>query len=74
MTLLPAAILILAVAVAGAAFALSAFLWALRTHQFSVKHMNEGAFVIFDKADRPGEPTDQLFKKTAHDPDERTAD
>jgi cbb3-type cytochrome oxidase maturation protein len=56
------------VAIIGASAALAAFLWALRTRQFSLKHLNEGAMVIFDNAEAVGEPTDQIFKK----PDPRT--
>jgi cbb3-type cytochrome oxidase maturation protein len=71
MTLLPAAIAIVLVAIVGASFALAAFFWALRTRQFSIKQMNEGASVIFDRAEDLGTPTDQLFRKPSPDGDER---
>ena len=74
MTLLPAAIAIIVVAVVGASFALAAFFWALRTRQFSVKHLNEGASVIFDSAEPVGKPTDQTFKTPSPHTDERTTD
>ena len=72
MTLLPAAVAIVAVAIIGASVALAAFFWALRSRQFSVKQLNEGATVIFDSAEDIGTPTDQLFKNPPPDKDERT--
>jgi nitrogen fixation-related uncharacterized protein len=71
MTLVPAAIVIVAVAVAGGALALAAFYWALRHRQFSIKQINEGAFVIFDSVEHVGKPTDVTFKKQSADTDER---
>ncbi len=70
MSLLPAAIVILIIAMSGGALALSAFFWALRSRQFSIKHINEGAKVIFDAADTIGTPSDQLFKKQTSQSDE----
>ncbi len=70
MSLLPAAIVILIIAMIGGALALSAFFWALRTRQFSIKQINEGAKVIFDAADDIGMPSDQLFKKQKSQSDE----
>jgi cbb3-type cytochrome oxidase maturation protein len=64
MSLAPAGFVILAIAVAGASLALAAFFWALRTRQFSAKHLNQGADVIFDSAEPAGKPADQLFKMT----------
>ena len=63
MTLLPAAIVIAAIAVTGGALALSAFFWAIRNKQFSIKHINEGAFVIFDSVEHVGKPTESTFRK-----------
>lgn len=74
MTLLPAAVAIVIVALLGASLALAAFFWALRTKQFSVKQMNEGAYVIFDCGDEVGTPTDQMFKKPHPSADERIPD
>ena len=50
MSLFPVAVVIVAVALVAGALALAAFFWALRTGQFSVKQMNEGALTIFDSA------------------------
>jgi cbb3-type cytochrome oxidase maturation protein len=72
MTLVPAAVVIVVIAIAGASAALAAFFWALRTRQFSVRQLNEGATVIFDSAEDIGKPTDQLFRKPLPDKDERT--
>jgi nitrogen fixation-related uncharacterized protein len=74
MTLLPAAIVIVAVAVAGGALALAAFFWALRHKQFSIKQINEGAFVIFDSVEHVGKPTDMTFKKPLADENGRSHD
>jgi nitrogen fixation-related uncharacterized protein len=72
MTLLPAGIIIVSIAIIGAALALAAFFWALRGKQMSVKQINEGALVIFDEAESVGHPTDQLFKNPTQARDERT--
>jgi cbb3-type cytochrome oxidase maturation protein len=71
MTLVPAAVAIVVIAVFGAAFALAAFYWALRSKQFSVKQMNEGAYVIFDSDEHVGKVTDQLFRTPPSGNDER---
>jgi len=74
MSVLPAAVIIIAIAIIAGALGLAAFFWALRTGQFSVKQMNEGANVIFDSVEHVGKPTDQTFKKPAPNADERTDD
>lgn len=74
MSLGPAALVILGVALAGVSLALAAFFWALRTKQFSAKHLNEGALVIFDSVEPVGRPTDQTFKKPTPDTDERAGE
>ena len=73
MTLLPAALTIVVIAIIGASLALAAFFWALRNKQFSIKQLNEGAFVIFDSAEPVGKPTDQVFQDPPSRTDERTA-
>jgi cbb3-type cytochrome oxidase maturation protein len=73
MTLVPALLVIVIVAIVGASLALAAFFWALRTKQFSVKQLNEGAYVIFDSVEHVGTPTDQLFKKPGLQNDEQTS-
>ncbi len=72
MSLFPVAVVIVAVALVAGALALAAFFWALRTGQFSVKHMNEGALTIFDSDEPVGSPTDQTLQTTRAHPDERT--
>jgi cbb3-type cytochrome oxidase maturation protein len=47
----PAVLLLLAVALAGAAFALAAFVWAVRTGQLDPG--TEGAGIIFEDGDTP---------------------
>jgi len=73
MSLFPVAVVIVAVALIGGALALAAFFWALRTGQFSVKHMNEGALTIFDSKEPVGTPTDMTLQTPRADPDERPA-
>lgn len=72
MTLLPAAFTIVVIAIIGASLALAAFFWALRNKQFSVKQLNEGAYVIFDSVEPVGTPTDQLFKEPPATTDAQT--
>ena len=72
MSLFPVAVVIVAVALIAGALALAAFFWALRTGQFSVKHMNEGALTIFDRDEPVGTPTDQTLQTPRAHPDERT--
>ena len=70
MSLAPAGFVILIIALAGASLALAAFFWALRSRQFSDKHLNQGAEVIFDSAEPVGKPTDLMFKNTSSPVDE----
>ena len=57
----PAVLLLLSVALCGAALALAAFVWAVRTGQLD--NSNAGALVIFDDEEPVGTPTDQLFEQ-----------
>ncbi|RPH31215.1 cbb3-type cytochrome oxidase assembly protein CcoS [bacterium] len=72
MSLFPVAVVIVAVALVAGALALAAFFWALRSGQFSVKHMSEGALTIFDSSEPVGRPTDQTLQTPRTHPDERT--
>ncbi len=72
MSLFPVAVVIVAVAIIAGALALAAFFWAIRTGQFSVKHMKEGALTIFDSNEPVGMPTDQTLQTPRAYPDERT--
>lgn len=62
-----AAIILVAIAVLGAALALAAFVWAVQKKQFSISSLNAGAYAVFDPEDRIGEPIDLLFAKTDKD-------
>ena len=64
---LPVAIVIIIffVVVAGA-LTLAGFVWAVRSKQFSIKQLNEGAKLIFDDDEPIGTPQDQIFKKSPH--------
>jgi cbb3-type cytochrome oxidase maturation protein len=59
MTIPPAVILLVLVALMGAALALAAFVWAVRNGQLDPT--NTGAWVIFDAEEPAGTPTDQIF-------------
>ncbi len=72
MSLFPVAVVIVIVALIAGALALAAFFWALRTGQFSVKQMSEGALTIFDANEPVGLPTDQILQTPRVIPDERT--
>lgn len=52
------------IAIAGAALALAAFVWAVRNRQFSMEHLERGALVIFDEDEPVGLPQDLVFKKS----------
>ncbi len=52
------------IAIAGAALALAAFVWAVRNRQFSIEHLERGAYVIFDDDEPAGVPQDMVFKKS----------
>jgi cbb3-type cytochrome oxidase maturation protein len=58
-----AALLVVVVALFAAALALAAFLWAVRTKQFSIHDLNKGAYTIFDDDEPVGLPQDMVFKK-----------
>ncbi|MGB2867753.1 MAG: cbb3-type cytochrome oxidase assembly protein CcoS [Bacteroidota bacterium] len=61
MTLPFAAVVVIAIALFAGALGLAAFLWAIRTRQFSIQHLNQGATVIFDEDEPVGKPQDQIF-------------
>jgi cbb3-type cytochrome oxidase maturation protein len=62
---LPVAVtIIISIIVVAGALALAAFVWAVRTKQFSIKQLNEGAKIIFDDEEPVGTPQDLIFKKS----------
>lgn len=64
---LPVAVtIIISIIVVAGALALAAFVWAVRTKQFSIKQLNEGAKIIFDDEEPVGTPQDQIFKKSTN--------
>jgi cbb3-type cytochrome oxidase maturation protein len=63
MSLPVAVIIIISIIVVAGALALAAFVWAVRTKQFSIKQLNEGAKVIFDDEEPIGTPQDLIFKE-----------
>lgn len=63
MTLPFAAVVVIAIALFAGALGLAAFLWAIRTRQFSIQQLNQGASVIFDDDEPLGKPQDQIFTK-----------
>ncbi|MGH2567787.1 MAG: cbb3-type cytochrome oxidase assembly protein CcoS [Bacteroidota bacterium] len=56
-----AVIIVIIIALVAGALALSAFLWAIRTKQFSIKQLNEGAYLVFDEEEPVGTPQDMIF-------------
>lgn len=54
-----ASLILISVVFLAAAFAIAAFVWAIRNKQF--KDLNAGAFVIFDEEEPIGEMTDTIF-------------
>ncbi|HEX9828608.1 MAG TPA: cbb3-type cytochrome oxidase assembly protein [Bacteroidota bacterium] len=57
-----AAIIVIIIALVAGALALSAFIWAIRTKQFSIEQLNRGALLIFDDDEPVGTPQDMVFK------------
>ncbi len=74
MSLAPAGLVILVIAIAGASLALAAFLWAVRRKQFTESHLHQGAEVIFDSVEKVGTPTDLVFQHPGPTPDEQLDD
>lgn len=62
-----AAYVVIVIALAAGSLGLAAFLWAIRTKQFSIAHLNKGADVIFDDDEPIGRPQDHLFHPTHGD-------
>ncbi len=56
-----AALIVILIAVVAGAIALAAFIWAVRTKQFSLKQLNEGALLVFDNDEPVGRPQDMIF-------------
>lgn len=56
-----AALIVILIALLAGALALTAFLWAVRTKQFSIKQLNEGAYLVFDEHEPVGTPQDMMF-------------
>lgn len=61
MTIPFAAVIVVVVALIAGAFALAAFVWAIRTKQFSIEQLNKGAHLVFDDDEPVGRPQDMLF-------------
>ncbi len=63
MTIPSAAVIVIAVAIIAASVALGAFIWAIRTKQFSIEQLNKGAHLVFDEEEPAGEAQDMIFDK-----------
>ncbi len=61
MTIPFAAVIVIVIALIAGAFALAAFVWAIRTKQFSLEQLNKGAYLVFDDDEPVGRPQDMLF-------------
>jgi len=64
MSLPLAAYVVILIAIAAGSLGLAGFLWAIRTKQFSIDHLNKGATIIFDDDEPIGQPQDHLFTKS----------
>lgn len=58
-----AVIVVILIALIAGALALSAFVWAIRTKQFSIQQLNKGAYMVFDDDEPAGTPQDMIFLK-----------
>jgi cbb3-type cytochrome oxidase maturation protein len=63
MSLPLAVIVVIVIALVAGALALSAFVWAIRTKQFSIQQLNKGAYLVFDEDEPAGVPQDMIFLK-----------
>ena len=61
MTLPFAALIVIVIALVAGALALSAFIWAIRTKQFSIHQLNKGAYLVFDESEPSGQAQDMIF-------------
>lgn len=68
MTLPLAALIVIIIAVVVGAFALSAFVWAIRTKQFSIQQLNKGAHLVFDESEPMGQAQDMIFHSSEKKP------
>jgi len=66
MNLPVAIIIIISFVVIAGALTLAGFVWAVRTKQFSIKQLNEGAKLIFDDEEPIGTPQDMIFQKPSN--------
>ncbi len=62
MTLPLAALIVIVIALVAGALALSGFVWAIRTKQFSIQHLNKGAYLVFDESEPVGQSQDMIFR------------
>lgn len=65
-----AALIVILIALAAGALALAAFVWAIRTKQFSIQQLNKGAYEVFDEDEPAGVPQDMIFSRH-HGSDEK---
>jgi len=65
MTLPLAALIVIIIALVAGALALSGFIWAIRTKQFSIQQLNKGAYLVFDESEPVGQPQDMIFQAAA---------
>ena len=63
MTIPSAVLIFILIIITAGAFALAAFIWAIRTKQFSYQHSQDGARVVFDDDEPEGFSQDMIFKK-----------
>ncbi|MBI2619595.1 MAG: cbb3-type cytochrome oxidase assembly protein [Ignavibacteriales bacterium] len=61
MTLPLAALIVILIAMVAGSLALAAFVWAIRTKQFSIQQLNKGAYQVFDQDEPAGQPQDMIF-------------
>lgn len=73
MTLPLAALIVIIIALVAGALALSAFIWAIRTKQFSIEQLNQGAYLVFDDEEPVGTPQDMIFKTNGESTNKRAS-
>ncbi len=61
MSLPLAALIVILIALVAGSLALAAFVWAIRSKQFSIQQLNKGAYEVFDAEEPAGVPQDMIF-------------
>ncbi len=60
-----AVLLVIIIVLIAGALVLASFLWAIRTKQFSVQHLSDGPYQVFDEHEPVGVPQDMILNSSS---------